>query len=85
MNWDVYWAPVAENELATLWLNPAMRQLVTVASQRIDERLAFNGIEEGESRPGVYRITFEAPLGVLFHVDESTRRVTVVHVWAFET
>ena len=32
-----------------------------------------------------YRIAFEAPLGVLFHVDESTRRVTVVHVWAFET
>ena len=32
MNWDVYWATIAENELASLWLNPAMRQLVTIAS-----------------------------------------------------
>lgn len=85
MNWEANWSADAENELAALWLNPALRAEVTRASRLIDERLERNGDTEGESRAGDRRITFESPLGVTFLVDRAARRVTVTHVWAFET
>jgi hypothetical protein len=85
MTWDVNWAEDAENELATVWLDPALRAAVTRASRRIDERLERDGDSEGESRGGDRRIMFEPPLGATFTVDRVARRVTVTHVWAFET
>jgi hypothetical protein len=84
MTWDVIWAEDAENELAALWLNPALRSSVTQSSQRIDERLERDGDNEGESRDGNRRILFEPPLGVTLTVDPAQRRITVTHVWAFE-
>jgi hypothetical protein len=84
MNYDVIWSSDAEQELAALWLDPAIRSLVSTQSQRLDERLAANAPDEGESRPGDHRIASETPLGILFHVEIAERRATVVHVWAFE-
>lgn len=83
MNWDVVWSPIAENELATLWLNPALRAVVTRTSRLLDLRLQRNGANEGESRSGNRRVAFEAPLGITFLVDHTARRISVTHVWAF--
>jgi len=80
---DVVWSTNAENELAAIWLDPSWRAAATRASQLIDERLERNADDEGESRPGNHRIAFESPLGALFHIDEASKRVTVVHVWVF--
>ena len=52
MNWEANWSEDAENELAALWLDPALRAAVTRASQLIDERLQRNGDSEGESCSG---------------------------------
>ena len=84
MSWEVNWTEDAENELATLWMNSDMRAPVTQAAQRIDERLEREGDNEGESRGENRRITFEPP-GVTFIVDKTQRRITVTHIWAFET
>ena len=67
MNWEANWSEDAENELATLWLDPALRAAVTRASQLIDERLEANGDSEGESRSGNRRITFEPPARGIVH------------------
>ena len=48
-------------------------------------RLERAGDTEGESRVDNRRIMFEPPLGVTFTVDQAARRITVTHVWAFET
>ncbi len=84
MNWDVVWSPTAENELAALWLNPALRAAVTRASRLLDQRLERDGANEGESRAGNRRIAFEAPLGITFLVDAAARRLMVTHIWAFQ-
>lgn len=81
MNYDVSWLPAAEKELASIWLDSSVRQSVTEAAKRIDELLARSPSEQGESRYGDIRILFVRPLGTLFRVDPSTRRVEVVAVW----
>ena len=82
MNFDVVWSKTAEDELAALWINPHLRPLVATASQLLDERLEQDAADLGESRLPGTRITFEPPLGMLFWVNESARRVLVLHVWA---
>lgn len=83
MNYTVVWTPAAENALTQIWLDSTFRGGVTRASQVVDDRLRQFGPQVGESRPNDRRITFEAPLGVLFRVDEPARVVTVLYVWAF--
>jgi len=83
MSFDVMWTAAAENELATLWLNPLLRLLVTESSGLLEERLVRNAAEEGESRSQGTRITFEPPLGMRFWVNEEARRVLVPHIWAY--
>ncbi len=80
----VIWLPDVENELAELWMNSARRQEITRAVFEIDRRLSENGAEEGESRESHYRITFEAPLAVVFRVDEENQAVFVGDVWEFQ-
>ena len=84
MNYTVVWLTDAENELASLWLNSSKREAVTVAAAELDRRLAENGESEGESRHHHYRITFEAPLAVVFRVDEINKAVFVGQVWEFQ-
>jgi mRNA-degrading endonuclease RelE of RelBE toxin-antitoxin system len=85
MNYRVVWSPGAELELADVWLAATDRNQISRIAREIDVRLQQNPNEEGESRtPGV-RILIEAPLGVSFQVEESRRRVLVVHVWRFRT
>lgn len=83
MNYTVIWLNAALAELATAWMNATDRSAVTAASHRIDTRLADDPVNEGESRTGNRRITFEAPLRVLFRVFEADRKVEVISAAAF--
>ena len=53
------------------------------ASHRVDQRLQTRPQMEGESRGGEERILFEAPMGVLFQVDETKKLVRILRSWAF--
>ncbi|MEO2091422.1 MAG: hypothetical protein ABGY75_18345 [Gemmataceae bacterium] len=83
MNYTVLWLPDAENELAAVWMASADRAAVTTASTELDRRMAADPENEGESRVGSRRITFEKPLAIYFDVDTVRRRVQVVRVWEF--
>ncbi len=56
---------------------------MTQAVHEIDQRLARNAPDEGESWSDDLRILLVAPLGVLFGVQEAQRLVQVVQVWQF--
>jgi hypothetical protein len=81
MTYQVVWLPSALDELAAIWLAAPDRNSVTVASQRIDERLAINPLFEGESRDSeTERIAFEPPLQVLIRVLQDDGMVWVTAV-----
>jgi hypothetical protein len=82
----VRWKRSALNELAALWTaaDSAQRQAITAASHRVDQLLANDPQNQGESRPRGRRILFVPPLGIIFRVDASTQVVFVLHVWRFD-
>jgi hypothetical protein len=81
----VRWAKVALNELAAIWLavDPALRQVVTRASDAVERRLEHDPLNEGESRSRGRRITFEPPLTIIFRIEADGRTVSVLHVRMF--
>jgi hypothetical protein len=81
----VEWLQSALNELATIWMQApsARRQAITAASHAIDQQLANNPQEQGESRPKGRRVQFFPPLGVTYRVDVNNAVVVVIHVWLF--
>ncbi len=78
----VDWIQAALNELARIWAqaDSALRAAITNATQAIDRRLARDGAQEGESRPGGRRIMFEWPLTVIFRPEADGTTITVLHV-----
>jgi plasmid stabilization system protein ParE len=83
MMYTVTWLPSAEQELANLWNNAADRSQLAAAANAIDDALAANPLDAGESRGGITRIVFERPLAVLFDVDRSDRTAKVWDVWRY--
>jgi len=83
VNYNVFWIPSAEQELALIWLGAADRAAVTRAAHALDRLIGEHGPRFGESRPEGWRVLHEAPLGITFTVDEGDRRVRVLHVWSF--
>jgi DNA-binding HxlR family transcriptional regulator len=83
MKFNVEWMPDAIEQLAAIWTNAANRSDVTKASNGIDQKLAVDPLNEGESRGGIERITFENPLRVLYRVFESERKVEVHSVGTY--
>ena len=63
-----------------MWTAARDRDAVTAASYRIDQRLAADPLDCGESREGDERLVFEPPLQVLFRVVAGDRRVEVISV-----
>lgn len=82
---NVRWAETARGELADLWLraDSAERRQIALAAHAIDKRLGTNAEREGESRQGDRRVLFEAPLGILFCIEENGAAVRVLRVWQF--
>jgi plasmid stabilization system protein ParE len=85
MNYSVIWLPNAEQELAALWLNASDRGAITRAAAALDQLLARDPANEGESRPNGRRILFAAPLAVIYRIHFDKRQVDVLHVWQFRT
>lgn len=84
MNFTVTWLPLANNDLAEIWMRAPDRNAVTFACDRVDQRLAVDPLNEGESRFGSIRITFELPLRVVFDVWENSREVFVISLGLVE-
>ncbi|MBA4067140.1 MAG: hypothetical protein C0501_26230 [Isosphaera sp.] len=83
MTFTVVWLPIALTMLADLWTVATDRAAITAASHRLDQRLAADPLNEGESRDGDERIAFEPPLQILFRVDPAAHVVTVTSVGRF--
>jgi hypothetical protein len=82
MNFTVVWKRAAQDELAQIWVDAADRGAVTAASHLIEQQLGRDPMNLGESRSGNARVVFEPPLAVVYRVNNSRRRVTVVSVRA---
>lgn len=80
MKYAVAWKPSAEQELTRLWGDAVDRAAITEAANALDHDLAADPYRISESRTGATRIAFEAPLAVLFEVDQTARVVDVLKV-----
>jgi plasmid stabilization system protein ParE len=78
----VEWIQSALNELAALWAkaDAVRRKAITAASNQIDQRLASDPKNAGESRSGTKRILFVGPMLVYFRPEADGRTVTVLGV-----
>jgi len=84
MKYKVAWVEDAENELTAIWLGSRQRERVTEAAREIEQLLATQPNEVGESRAENRRVAFAKPLGVTYdEVDELRHIVLVFHVWLF--
>jgi hypothetical protein len=81
----VRWEDTALSELAAIWLqaDSALRQLITDATNRIDQQLQTDPLTDSESRPGGRRILFVSPLGITFRIEADGQTVSVLRVWLF--
>ena len=84
MKFTVTWKADAQDELADLWMRSVDRQAVSDAAQRLERMLGNDPLNVGESRSGVTRLAFDAPLGVMFDVSIDDCLVTVLHVWSID-
>ncbi|MFO0850367.1 MAG: hypothetical protein U0871_17675 [Gemmataceae bacterium] len=78
----VTWAAPVLDRLADLYVaaDPADRRRMADGVEALNRRLALRPWDEGESRDGLYRLTFPPLLAVRFHVDRMADTVQVVGV-----
>lgn len=81
MKFTVIWTPVAEQELAELWLAADDKAEVTRISQAVEQQLKIDPEHTGESRVGSVRLVLEPPLAFAFSVSRDDCLVKVVHVF----
>jgi hypothetical protein len=60
-----------------------LRDSILKAWHQIDDTLARDPEDLGESRDEGMRIWFEAPLGILFKVAVEKKQVRLLQVWTF--
>lgn len=80
MIFTVLWKPLAEEELASIWIDAQDRQTISTAANEIDRLLRVDPQSQGESRSGSQRVLIIEPLVVAFEVEEDDRRVSVLSV-----
>jgi hypothetical protein len=82
----VRWERRALDEIARLWTqaNSVLRQAITAASHAVDQRLRVDPHNEGESRSNGRRITFIAPLAIIFRIEADGHTVSVLQVRLFQ-
>jgi hypothetical protein len=78
--YTVVWLRVAEAQLTALWIRAANKEAVAGYAEQIDRILARNPADQGESRVGNVRLWFHRPISVLFQIEETSKRVTVMEV-----
>ena len=76
------WSRNAEDRLTEFWLrgDSPLRQAITTACHRLEQRLRADPHNEGESRPKGRRIAFEPPLGLIYRVEQDGQTVSVLQV-----
>lgn len=85
MKYQVEWGPVAEQQLAAVYLVATRPDDVTVAVAWLDHRLTFRPLLTGRARnASVNRVAFRDPIGIEFEVIEDDKRVIVQGVFATE-
>jgi hypothetical protein len=85
MKYEVIWQPVAEDELAAIWLAAGDRDAVAEAALWFDSRLSRQPLTLGESRDAsVHRIAYHGSLGIEFEVVEDDKRVIVQGVFSLK-
>jgi hypothetical protein len=82
MRFTVVWSPAAEADLVEIWIRADDRSAVTLAVKQLDNALANDPHDQGESRQEGIRVTFAKPLGLNFEVSLDDRLVRVLAVWA---
>jgi hypothetical protein len=82
---SVAWHDRALDQLANAWVqaDSPTRAAIQQSVATLDNRLERDPENEGESRPSGLRVSFEAPVGILFHVDMVNRIVSVMHFWTY--
>lgn len=78
MKYHVNWKPLAEDNLALIWIMASDRNAVNQAAIEIDRLLENDPNTVGESRSGNSRVAFVGPLTVYFEVHEPDRLVHVL-------
>jgi hypothetical protein len=83
----IYRNQAAMTPLKDTWeqADAPLRDAILKASRLIDLELQQDPLERGEARDGQTRILFQAPLGVLYEVDEAKQLVRILRTWAYRT
>jgi hypothetical protein len=76
----VIWQPTAAVQLESAFLGASNPQSVLDAAMRIDEQLAVDPFEVGESREPTVRLVIELPLQALISIDAAAKTVYVDRV-----
>jgi hypothetical protein len=85
MRYTVALTPVAEQFLANAWLASSDRPAVTAAMHQLEQELAADPLQCGESRgSSVSRVRLLPPLGISFDVVVDDTAVYITAVWLIE-
>ena len=80
MKYEVIWTSQAESLLTQLWLSSRDHEALREACESIDQQLAAEPLEAGESRNEDRRILFADALAVTFGVSPRERKVRILFV-----
>jgi len=80
MKYTVVNAPVADEQLADIWLNAMHRQDVADAFNSIESSLKRDAHLQGREHPNGWRVLIVPPLAVTFRVSVEDRLVRILSV-----
>jgi len=80
MKYTVVNAPIADEQLADIWLKATDRQGVSDAFNRIESSLKNDAHLQGRQHPSGWRVMMMPPLVVAFRVSEDDRLVRILSV-----
>jgi hypothetical protein len=80
MKYTVVNAPVADHQLANIWLTATDRQQVADSFNRIELSLKHDAHLQGRDHPSGWRVISVAPLVVSFCFSEDDRLVKILSV-----
>jgi hypothetical protein len=80
MKFTVVNAPVADYQLADIWLKATDRQAVADAFDRIESSLKNDPHLQGREHPSGWRVITVPPLAVAFRVSDDDRLVKILSV-----
>jgi hypothetical protein len=81
MKYTVVTTPVADHQLADIWLKAATPQQVADSFNRIESLPKNEPHSHGRQHPDVWRVLTVAPMLVTFRVSDDDRIVTIMSVY----